>query len=39
MKKVDTDFIKENLEVYSETQGVLPEKLEKFGKTYREQDT
>jgi thermostable 8-oxoguanine DNA glycosylase len=37
MTKMKTEFIEENLEVYSETQGVLPEKLEEFGDKYREQ--
>ena len=31
------ELIRENLERYSETQGVLPEKLEEFGEFYREQ--
>ena len=30
-------FIEENLQHYSETQGVLPEKLEEFGEKYRSQ--
>ncbi|WP_049926961.1 hypothetical protein [Halopiger goleimassiliensis] len=30
-------FIAENLERYADTQGVLPERLEEFGDTYREQ--
>lgn len=34
---VDKDFIQENLENYSETQGLLPEELEKYGEKYREQ--
>lgn len=33
----DREFIKNYLEVYSETQGILPEKLEEFGEKYREQ--
>lgn len=37
MKKPDRDFLEKYLEVYSRTQGVLPEKLESFGKVYREQ--
>jgi thermostable 8-oxoguanine DNA glycosylase len=37
MKKMKTEFIQQNLEVYSETQGVLPERLEEFGENYREQ--
>lgn len=35
--EADEIFIQENLEYYSETQGVLPEKLEKFGEKYQEQ--
>lgn len=35
--RMKTEFIEENLQHYSETQGVLPEKLEEFGKKYREQ--
>lgn len=31
-----TDFIEENLEIYAETQGVLPERLDSYGKNYRE---
>lgn len=31
------EFIEKNLEIYNETQGVLPEKLEEFGRTYRKQ--
>ena len=30
-------FIAENLDRYAETQGVLPERLEEFGETYRDQ--
>ncbi|WP_226023876.1 hypothetical protein [Halomicrobium salinisoli] len=30
-------FVEENLDYYAETQGVLPERLESFGETYREQ--
>ncbi|SDQ62966.1 hypothetical protein [Natronobacterium texcoconense] len=30
-------FVATNLERYAETQGVLPERLEEFGETYREQ--
>lgn len=33
----DSDFIEDYLEVYSETQGVLPERLEEFGELYRRQ--
>ncbi|MFB6147291.1 MAG: hypothetical protein ABEJ66_00250 [Candidatus Nanohaloarchaea archaeon] len=33
----DSEFIESYLELYSETQGVLPEKLEQFGETYRQQ--
>lgn len=32
-----TELIEENLKKYTETQGVLPEKLEEFGEKYREQ--
>ncbi|MFB6292284.1 MAG: hypothetical protein ABEI58_02715 [Candidatus Nanohaloarchaea archaeon] len=35
--EADTDFIEKYLEIYSETQGVLPGRLEEFGKKYREQ--
>jgi len=35
--RIDTDFVEEYLDVYDETQGVLPERLEEFGRTYREQ--
>ncbi len=35
--EIDADFLKEYLDVYDETQGVLPERLEEFGRTYREQ--
>ena len=35
--KADREFIQENLELYSETQGVLPEKLEEYGREYRKQ--
>lgn len=35
--KADRDFIQENLERYSETQGVLPEKLESYGEKFRTQ--
>lgn len=35
--KPDSDFIEKYLEVYSETQGVLPERLEEFGEKYRTQ--
>ncbi len=31
------DFVEKYLEVYSETQGVLPEKIGEFGEKYREQ--
>ncbi|MFB6204382.1 MAG: hypothetical protein ABEJ75_01920 [Candidatus Nanohaloarchaea archaeon] len=31
------DFIRKNLEIYSETQGVLPGKLEAYGEKFREQ--
>ncbi|MFB6190407.1 MAG: hypothetical protein ABEJ91_02435 [Candidatus Nanohaloarchaea archaeon] len=35
--EADREFIENYLEVYSETQGVLPARLEKFGEKYREQ--
>jgi thermostable 8-oxoguanine DNA glycosylase len=35
--KADRGLIEKYLELYSETQGVLPEKLEEFGEKYREQ--
>ncbi len=34
---MDGDEVSEYLDVYSETQGVLPEKLEDYGERYREQ--
>lgn len=33
---VDVEFIKENLEYYDQTQGILPEKLQRFGAKYRD---
>lgn len=35
--EADTEFIEENLDYYSETQGLMPEKLEEYGGKYREQ--
>ncbi|MFB6159160.1 MAG: hypothetical protein ABEJ95_05920 [Candidatus Nanohalobium sp.] len=35
--KPDAEFIEEQLGYYSETQGVLPEKLQEFGEKYRRQ--
>lgn len=35
--KADKEFIEKYLRLYSETQGVLPERLEEFGEKYREQ--
>jgi len=35
--RIDAGFLKKYLDVYEETQGVLPERLEDFGRTYREQ--
>jgi thermostable 8-oxoguanine DNA glycosylase len=35
--EADREFIENYLEVYSETQGVLPARLEDFGEKYREQ--
>ena len=34
---MDASLVSEYLERYSETQGVLPERLDSFGETYREQ--
>lgn len=33
----DREFIEKYLKIYSETQGVLPEKLEEFGDSYKDQ--
>jgi hypothetical protein len=33
--RIDSDFVEKYLEVYEDTQGVLPERLEEFGSTYR----
>ena len=35
--EVDAEFVENYLDVYERTQGVLPERLEEFGRTYREQ--
>lgn len=35
--RVDREFIEKNLEYYSETQGLMPEELEKYGKKFRDQ--
>ena len=35
--EADRDFIKENLDYYSQTQGLLPERLEEFGQDYKKQ--
>jgi thermostable 8-oxoguanine DNA glycosylase len=35
--EADREFIEKYLEKYTETQGVLPEKLEEYGKKYRQQ--
>ena len=35
--RIDVEFVEKYLEVYEETQGVLPERLEEFGRTYRDQ--
>ena len=35
--EIDAEFVEEYLDVYGETQGVLPERLEEFGRTYRDQ--
>ena len=37
MNGITEEFLGENLEHYSETQGILPEKLDKFGEKYRKQ--
>lgn len=34
---VDKKFIQKYLQVYNDTQGILPEKIKEFGKKYREQ--
>lgn len=34
---MDSDFIEKYLKKYSETQGILPEKLQQYGEKYREQ--
>jgi len=35
--EIDANFVDKYLDVYEETQGVLPERLEEFGRIYREQ--
>ena len=35
--EIDADFLEKYLDVYEDTQGVLPERLEEFGSTFREQ--
>ena len=35
--EADKEFIRKNLEKYSETQGFLPEELENYGEKYSEQ--
>jgi hypothetical protein len=35
--EIDAEFVEKYLEVYDETQGVLPERLEEFGSTFRDQ--
>ncbi len=35
--EADREFIRENLDYYSETQGLMPEKLEEYGESFREQ--
>lgn len=35
--EADAEFIEENLEYYSETQGLLPENLEQYGEKYKDQ--
>lgn len=34
--EIDADFVEKYLDVYDETQGVLPERLEEFGSTFRD---
>lgn len=36
--EADTEFIEKYLKVYSETQGLLPEKMKEFQEWYRDQD-
>lgn len=35
--QADREFIRENLDYYSQTQGLMPEKLEEYGESFREQ--
>ena len=35
--EIDEEFVEDNLDYYSETQGLLPEKLAEFGEKYRQQ--
>jgi len=35
--EIDADFVDEYLDIYDDTQGVLPERLEEFGRTFRKQ--
>ena len=35
--EIDAEFVDEYLDVYDETQGVLPERLEEFGRAFRDQ--
>ena len=35
--EIDAEFVEEYLGLYDETKGVLPERLEEFGRAYREQ--
>ena len=35
--EADKQFIRENLDCYSETQGLMPEKLEEYGESFRSQ--
>lgn len=35
--EIDAEFVEKYLDVYDETQGVLPERLEGFGRAFREQ--
>lgn len=35
--EIDKQFIRENLDYYSETQGLMPERLEEYGESFRSQ--
>jgi len=38
MAEIDGSLIREYLDVYTETQGVLPERIAEFGEAYRQQE-